>query len=112
MLAKVNRVTTLNDFQRATRTGRKAGSKSFVVHITKNELEVTRFGYVVSKNVGNSVIRHTLSRKLREISREQLTTLPTGYDIVVRALAGSENLTSAEIRKQIAPTITRILKKG
>ena len=111
MLAKVNRVTTLNDFQRATRTGRKAGTKNFIVHIAKNDLAVTRFGYVVSKTVGNSVVRHTLTRKLREISREQLTMLPEGYDIVVRALAGGETLTSAEIRKQIAPNIQRVLKK-
>lgn len=111
MLAKLNRVHTPRDFQRAMRKGRKAGSKNFVIYVTRNELEVTRFGYVVSKIVGNSVVRHTLSRKLREVSREALVTLPTGFDVVVRALAGSELLTSEEIRKQLAPTVERIIKK-
>jgi len=44
-------------------------------------------GFVVSKGVGNAVIRNRVKRRLRALAAERLTDLPTDADLVVRALA-------------------------
>lgn len=46
----------------------------------------SRAGFVVSKAVGNAVIRNRVRRRLRALVRERLTDLPAGSTLVVRAL--------------------------
>ncbi|MFI5913905.1 ribonuclease P protein component [Dactylosporangium sp. NPDC051541] len=45
-----------------------------------------RAGFVVSKAVGNAVVRNTVKRRLRHLVRSRLADLPPGSVIVVRAL--------------------------
>ena len=45
-------------------------------------------GFVVSKKIGNAVVRNRVTRRLREIVRPHLETLPAGSAIVLRALPG------------------------
>jgi ribonuclease P protein component len=40
----------------------------------------------VSKAVGNAVVRNRVRRRLRELVRPQLSRLPAGASLVVRAL--------------------------
>ena len=44
-------------------------------------------GLVVSRAVGNAVTRNLVKRRLRALVRERLSVLPTGSQVVVRALA-------------------------
>jgi ribonuclease P protein component len=44
-----------------------------------------RAGFVVGKTVGNSVVRHRVTRRLRAAVLGELTRLPAGADLVVRA---------------------------
>lgn len=44
-------------------------------------------GFVVSRTVGNAVTRNRVKRRLRSLVRERLPMLPTGSQVVVRALA-------------------------
>jgi ribonuclease P protein component len=46
----------------------------------------SRFGFIVSKAVGNAVTRNLVKRRLREAAAETLRDRPTGVDVVVRAL--------------------------
>ncbi len=46
----------------------------------------SRAGFVVSKAVGNAVIRNKVRRRLRHLVRERLGELPAGSTLVVRAL--------------------------
>lgn len=44
-----------------------------------------RAGFVVGRTVGNSVVRHRVTRRLREAVRDELPRLPRSCDLVVRA---------------------------
>ena len=44
-----------------------------------------RAGFVVGKAVGNSVVRHRVTRRLRAVVLGQLDRLPETADLVVRA---------------------------
>ena len=70
--------------------------------------DCVRFGFIVSKAVGNAVHRNLVRRRLKAISSAYLSTLKPGTDIVIRALPGS-----AQLDWDILMTeITGVLDKG
>jgi len=87
---------TSGDFTAAMRGGRRAGRRTLVVHLGRARTEApTRVGFVVSKAVGNAVVRNRVKRQLRHIAGARLDRLPVGSSVVVRAnpaAAGSANL--------------------
>lgn len=60
-------------------------NKYLVMYIRKNEENKSRFGISVSKKVGNSVVRHRLTRLIRESIRLNVDKVVKGYDIVIVA---------------------------
>lgn len=66
-----------------------------------------RFGLIVSKAVGNAVIRHRTSRRLRRVCAGLIDTLPATADIVIRALPRSAEASS----EQLARDVRRALRK-
>lgn len=58
-------------------------------------------GFVVSKQVGNSVVRHRVTRRLREIIRPRLSVLPSGSTCVLRARPGIQDVPFAQLAEQI-----------
>lgn len=73
------------DFQKVYRKGRSFANRLLVMYILKNDLEKNRFGISVSKKVGNSVVRHRVTRLLRESYRLHEDVFNSGLDIVVIA---------------------------
>ena len=66
-------------------------TKNLVMYISKNsDMESNRLGISVSHKVGNSVVRHSLIRKIREIFRNNLKNIKKGYDIVIVLRVGSD----------------------
>lgn len=55
------------------------------MYILENQMPVNRFGITVSKKVGNSVIRHRVTRLIRESIRLNEKQFAMGYDIVIVA---------------------------
>jgi ribonuclease P protein component len=90
MLPAANRMRSAADFAHTTRRGTKVSRGSVVVYVARSEdTDPPRVGLVVSKAVGNSVIRHRVSRRIRGAVRPLLTTLPPGSRVVIRALPGA-----------------------
>lgn len=56
-----------------------------------------RAGFVVSKAVGNAVVRHRVARRLRHLVADRIDLLPAGAMLVVRALPPSSDASSAEL---------------
>lgn len=61
----------------------------------------TRIGFVVSRKVGGSVVRHGVTRRLRAAAGLALQRTPTGFDLVVRALPACAAGDFAVLRDEI-----------
>ena len=73
------------DFRKVYHGGHSKANKYLVIYIRKNGTDKNRVGISVSKKVGNSIIRHRLTRLIREAYRLNRENFETGYDIVVVA---------------------------
>lgn len=73
------------DFQIVYKTGKSYANKYLVMYVRENQSGGNRLGISVSKKVGNSVVRHRLTRLIRESYRLQEEHFQSGYDIVVIA---------------------------
>ena len=73
------------DFQIVYRKGQSYANKYLVMYIYQNQSERNRLGISVSKKVGNSVVRHRLTRLIRESYRLQEDKFQNGLDIVIIA---------------------------
>lgn len=71
--------------------------------------EPVRVGFVVSKAVGNAVVRHRTQRRLRAIMAARLPALPSGVDVVVRAQQAAATATSAELDIAVSQLLGRAL---
>ena len=87
MLDRQHRLTSSADFATATRRGRRAGTRTLVVHLAVvGDAGEPLVGLVVGKAVGNAVVRNRVKRRLRHLARERLGLLPVDALVVVRAL--------------------------
>jgi len=112
VLSKANRITHPSDFRLAVRRGRRYSAPHCVVHVVKNERSNSvRFGFIVSKAVGNAVVRNRVRRRLRAAAFQLLPDVDVSSDIVVRALAGSAQAEWATLHAEIAEGIDRIVVK-
>ena len=60
-----------------------------------------RLGISVSKKVGNSVVRHHLTRLIRESYRLKESSFKTGYDLVVIARPSAKEKSYHEIESAL-----------
>jgi ribonuclease P protein component len=60
-----------------------------------------RAGFVVSGKVGNSVVRHRVTRRLRPLVRRELAGLAAGTDVVVRALPAAAAASSVDLGRDL-----------
>ncbi len=89
------------DFQKVYKKGKSYANRLLVMYVLENDLQKNRFGISVSKKVGNSVVRHHVTRLLRESYRLQEEMFNSGLDIVVIARAGAKEATYGQIEKAL-----------
>ena len=84
-----------------------------VVHANSTDTRAgqpPRVGFVVSKAVGNAVVRNRTKRVLRALMSARIGQLPDGVDVVVRAnadLPGSPNPVLAQDLDRLLATVLR-----
>jgi len=111
VLAKANRVLVGADFRTVVRSGRRISTPHAVVYSTRTgDQSPTRFGFIVAKSVGGSVVRNRVRRRLRAIGSELLTTSATGVDIVIRPLPGSADAEWHELHAEITEAVHRSVR--
>ncbi len=72
-----------SDFQNVYKNGRSKANRYLVMYVLENPLSTNRIGISVSKKVGNSVVRHHLTRLIRESYRLQEEMFNSSLDIVI-----------------------------
>jgi ribonuclease P protein component len=89
VLPKNARMTRSADFQRTIRSGVRVTRPTLVLHADCVPHNRVLVGVVVSKAIGNAVVRNRVKRRLRHLAANRIPTTPTGTDVVVRALPRS-----------------------
>ena len=74
-----------DDFRKCYRTGKSYVNRDLVLYVCGNDLGRNRIGISVSKKVGNSVVRHRITRLIRESYRLHEQMFNSGLDMVVVA---------------------------
>lgn len=113
MLTRANRLTSSRLFSRTVRQGRRAGTRTLVLHLDVDAgVERPQVGFVVSKAVGPAVTRNQVKRRLRHLSRERVTSLPGSAVLVVRALPSSAGASYATLGHDFDRALFRLLPSG
>ncbi|MFC7401558.1 ribonuclease P protein component [Citricoccus sp. GCM10030269] len=141
MLPRERRVRTPADFSQTLRSGARAGRRNVVVSArlsgagrnfdmpapststataasptaAARSEELVRVGFVVSKAVGNAVIRNRVKRRLRAAVAEQLQGPLQGYPgatVVVRALPPSGTADWSELKRDLDSALSSALRKA
>lgn len=118
MLPSRNRMRRGGDFTAAMRGGRRAGRAALSVAFlppratgpTTSEPASPLVGFVVSKAVGNAVVRHRVQRRLRHLMRARLEALPPGSLLVVRAKPQAATLGHNTLATQLDETLDTVLR--
>lgn len=79
-----------------------------MTHVMARADDDVRFGFIVSKAVGNAVVRNTVRRRLKAVCNDALTELDPGRDVVIRALTSSADADYATLRAEVL----RCLRRG
>ena len=85
------------DFQRVYKNGKSLANRHLVMYVLKNNSDENRLGISVSKKVGNSVIRHRITRLIRESYRLNINLFKGGYDIIVIARVSAKGKSYEEM---------------
>ncbi|MCW2797704.1 ribonuclease P protein component [Nocardioides sp.] len=110
MLSPAHRLTDAESFRAAVRRGNRSGSRTLVVHLVPGTTPgPARVGFVVSRAVGNAVIRNRVKRRLRHLAREHVSSLPGSAVLVVRALPAAALASYEELGGDLERCLDRAL---
>jgi ribonuclease P protein component len=122
MTASSHRISRGSDFSRTLKSGARVNARDFVVHLApvgpqwpdptglRRDVAMTGgpwLGLVVSKSVGNAVVRHAVARRLRAAfaATRHLCPAVETY-VVIRARRGAADRTSEELADQLRSALT------
>ncbi|MBR9945777.1 ribonuclease P protein component [Clostridiaceae bacterium Marseille-Q4145] len=85
------------DFQNVYKNGKSYANRYLVMYVLENQTGRNRLGISVSKKVGNSIVRHRVTRLIRESYRLQEDMFNSGLDMVVIARKSAKDKTCQDI---------------
>lgn len=110
MLTRAYRLTSAEDYRRVVKHGRRAGSRTLVTHWSQHSDDPSpmRVGFIVGRQVGAAVLRNRVRRRLRELVRERLSSLPQTGQLVVRAQPASAAASYRELGADLDRSLQRL----
>ena len=107
-----HRLTGSNRFSQIHTEGTSVANRFLVVRYLANDLDRSRFGFLVSKRIGNSVVRNRVKRRLREAVRHH--SVNSGWDAVLIARRGIERATFQQLKQAAGNLLlqTRLVDSG
>ena len=99
------------DFAQVYRKGKSYANSYIVMYVNKTG-EDNKLGISVSKKVGNSVVRHRITRLIRECFRLNKEKFIEGINIVIIARTGAKDIDYSKMESAIfhAAKLHNILK--
>ncbi|WP_307114186.1 ribonuclease P protein component [Sinomonas atrocyanea] len=111
MLAAAHRLRSGADFTHTVRSGVRQGRRNVVLYAAPNGERASRFGFIVSKAVGNAVTRNLVKRRLREAAASTVRARPVGLDVVVRALPASSTASWGDLSTDYESALGAALRR-
>lgn len=109
MPARQHRITRGEDYRRVVRTGRRVGGAFCITHAAFHVSDQpARFGFIVSKAVGNAVVRNRVRRRLSSIVERRIQAGFSGVDVVFRALPASSSASFSDLESEVNRSLDRI----
>jgi ribonuclease P protein component len=78
--------------------------------VAQSSNEQTKVAFAVGKNVGNSVVRHKVTRQLRHAITPLVGGFPDGSHVVVRALPEANKASFAQLSENLKFAISKVAK--
>lgn len=104
MIMKKNKQKKLQkdiEFKKVFQKGRWVSKKWVTIHYLNSDKKHNRWGIIVSKKIGNAVIRNHIKRKIREICRALDKVILDKRDLVIIARRGIDKVGYWELKKDI-----------
>lgn len=111
MPARRHRVTRGDDYRQIVRRGDRVGGANCITHAVlhvPDEIRPARFGFIVSKAVGNAVTRNLVRRRLKSIVELRLAAGFAGADVVFRALPSAAGAAFPLLEAEVNRALDRI----
>jgi ribonuclease P protein component len=89
------------DFRFIYQNGTSMANRYLVMYLRRTDTGHNRLGISVSKKVGNSVVRHRITRLIRESYRLHEEQFDRGLDLVVIARPGAKERNFFEIESAL-----------
>ena len=102
---KERRLTKSRDFAAVRREGKGSSDRFLVLIARPNSLEVSRFGFSVSKRVGNAVVRNRVKRRLREAAKAN--HVREGWDLLFIPRNGAATIDYDRLRRSVGTLLKR-----
>jgi ribonuclease P protein component len=112
------RMRTSAEFSDTVAHGARSAAGALVVHVRRPDAPTTapapstHVGLVVSRAVGNAVVRHRVSRQLRHLLADRIGAVPPGSRVVVRALPPAAEAGSAALATALDRALARATERN
>lgn len=112
-MKNINGLKKNEEFQRVYRVRKSYANQLLIMYAADNHLPISRIGISVSKKIGNSIVRHHVSRLVRESYRLHKEELLGGKDFIVVARPAVADAGYHEVEKAYLSLLRRhgLLKK-
>ena len=82
-MRNIDSLRNYSEFKNVYENGKSYANRYLIMYVIKNEMNSQRLGISVSKKVGNSVVRHRVTRLIRESFRLNRNLLNSSLSIVI-----------------------------
>jgi ribonuclease P protein component len=104
LLPPAHRVVSGGDYRRIVRKGRRVSGRVVVAYLDRPADGTARFGFIVSRAVGNAVVRNRVRRRLKAACAGLLAEAPSRA-VVFRALPAAAGASWAELSDEVTSAV-------